>query len=320
MARAGLRRLSVLAATAVVVAGILPDIDFLSIFGGPRAYLALHRTITHSIPGGLVLALLVAFVLWRLGHRLEPVPARFPSLFLAAVCGIAGHLLLDLGDSYGERIFWPFSNKWYALNLWPQLDPWLLLLLLLVLGVPWLLSIVGEEMGASRRRGVSLTGILALLLIAGYCVWRARLHDEAVALLYSNTYHGAEPLSVAAYPLPMSPFDWRGVINTYNSVDVVPIRVGPNPDFEPDMALTHYKIPNSPALQAAEHAFGIAAWRNFARYPFVEIESTETGSRVTFRDLRYDHHSQFWTNPTVAVDLDKSNRVLKTTWRFGLPR
>ena len=321
MSRAGLKRVSTLATTAVIVAGLIPDIDFLSVVGGPRAYLLVHRTFTHSIVGGAVLAVLVAWVLWLIGRKWEPEPARFVGMLLASCCGVAGHLLLDLGDNYGEKIFWPFSSKWYSWNLWPQLDPWLLLLLLFVLGIPWLLSVVGEEMGAKRKRGASVSGIVALALVIGYCGWRARLHSEALTDLYSHTYHGQEALSVQAFPSSMSPFLWRGVIDTYNSIDVVHLQLGPNAYFEPDMALTHYKPEKSPALDAAEKAPGLATWRNFARFPIAEVTQTEKGGHeVFFRDLRYNHSGSFWLNPTVTVHLDKLNRVTKVHWRFGAPR
>jgi inner membrane protein len=319
MARAGLKRASPLASTAVVLAGTVPDIDVVGVVAGPRAYLALHRTFTHSIPGATAIAVLVAWLLWRLGRKREIEPARFGGLLIAAACGAAGHLLLDLGDNYGEKLFWPFQSKWYALNLWPQLDPWLLLMLAVVLGVPWLLAIVGEEMGAQPKRGASVSGIAALALVAIYCGWRAKLHSEAVTELYSSTYHGALALNVEAFPTPMSPYNWRGVVDTYNSIDVVQVELGAHSYFDPDMALTHFKLEQSPELKAAEAAPGVAAWRSFARFPVADLERTETGHEVSFRDLRYERSGRFWLNPTVAVELDKNGKVTKVNWRFGVP-
>jgi membrane-bound metal-dependent hydrolase YbcI (DUF457 family) len=320
MARAGVRRFSPLATTAIVVAALVPGIDFLSVMGGPHAFLVFHRTYTHSIFGGFVLAVLVAWALWLIGRKWEPEPARFLGLLGASLLGVAGHLLLDLGDNYGEKLLWPFNSKWYAWNLWPQLDPWLLLLLLVALGIPWLLSVVSEEVGAQRRRGPLLSGIIALVLIAGYCGWRARLHSEALVKLYSNTYHGEQALAVEAFPTAMSPFDWRGVIDTYNTIDIVEMRLGPHPHFEPDMALTHFKPKSSPALKAAENAPGLATWRHFARFPIATVSPTEKGGhKVFFRDLRYAKPGNFWVNPTVTVDLNKLNQVTGEKWRFGVP-
>ncbi len=320
MARAGLRRLTPLATTAVLVAGIAPDVDFLSVVAGPRAYLLLHRTVTHSILGGAAIAVLVAWVIWLIGRKREPEPARFSGLLIASACGVAGHLLLDFGDNYGEKLFWPFSQKWYAGNYWPQLDPWLLLVLLLALGVPWLLSVVNEEMGARKKAGVSVSGIVALLLVVGYCGWRVRLHSEAMQELYSNNYHGQEPLGVEAFPSGMSPFEWRGLVDTYDAIDVVSLDLGPRAYFDPSMAITHYKPKKSPALEAAEKAPGVATWLNFSRFPMAEVTSLGKGAHeVFFHDLRYRHAGTFWLNPTVTVDLDKLNHVERVHWQFGVP-
>lgn len=319
MARAGLKRASTLATTAVLVAGLLPDIDVIGIAAGPRAYLFMHRTFTHSILGAAAIAVLVAWVLWRLGRKREIEPARFGGLLIAAACGVTGHLLLDLGDNYGEKLLWPFQSKWYAWNLWPQLDPWLLLMLAVVLGVPWLLAIVGEEMGAQPKRGASLSGMAALALVVAYCGWRAKLHTEAETELYSSTYHGALAINVEAFPSPMSPYIWRGVVDTYNSIDVVQVQLGSHSYFDADMALTHFKLDASPELKAAEAAPGVGAWRNFARFPVADLERTEAGHEVTFRDLRYERSGRFWLNPTVTVELDKSDKVTKVDWRFGVP-
>ncbi len=321
MGRAGVRRFSRLAATAAVLAAVVPSLDALSVVAGPRAYLLCHRTFSGSILGGVVVAALVASGLWWLGRKWEPEPARFWGLLAAAILGSASHLLLDLGDNYGEQLLWPFRSKWYEGNLWPQLDPWLLLMLALVLGVPWLLSVVGEEMGAPKRRGISLSGVVALVLVAGYCGWRARLHGQAVAELSTTTYHGADPVAVEAFPESISPFDWRGVIDTTNSIDVVSMRVGFHPHFEPDMALTHFKPENTPALKAAEKAPGLPAWRNFARFPNAEVTRTDRGGHeVVFRDLRYGDLGGLWLDPTVTVDLDSRNQVTKVAWRFGVRR
>lgn len=309
-----------MAAAAVLIAGILPDVDFLSAIAGPHAFFLLHRTVTHSILGAAILAALVALLLWRMGQKSEIGRPPLGRLMMAAFCGAAGNLALCLGDTYGEKLFWPFSAKWYVLDLWPQLDPWLLLLLAVAVGLPWLLAIIGEEMGARRKRGASVSGIVALLLVAAYCGWRVKLHSEAMVLLYSNTYHGDRPDSVGAFPTSVSPFDWRGVVDTYNSVDVVPVPLGPNGDFEPNMAFTNYKVEDSAALKAAENAPGMAAWRNFAIFPFAQIEDTDRGEEATFRDLRFSETGTFLMDPTVTVDLTASNTITKVTWHFGPPQ
>jgi membrane-bound metal-dependent hydrolase YbcI (DUF457 family) len=319
IARTGINRLSPMATAAVLIAGVLPEIDVLSAIAGPHAFFLLHRTVTHSILGATILAVLVAFLLWRSGRKREWNRPKFPALLIAALCGAAGNLALSLGDTFGEKLFWPFSSKWYVLNLWPQLDPWMLALLALVLGLPWLLAVVGEEMGAPRKHGVSIMGIVALVLVAAYCGMRAELRSQAIVELYSYSYHGAKPDRVGAFPTPISPFDWRGVVDTYNAIDVLPAPLGPNADFQPNMAFTNYKVEDSAGLKAAEKAPGMAGWRNFAIFPFAAIQDTETGQEATFRDVRFSQTGQFLMDPVVTVDLDTNNKVTKVTWHLGPP-
>jgi membrane-bound metal-dependent hydrolase YbcI (DUF457 family) len=320
ISRTGVGRLSPMAAWAVVLAGILPEADNLSAIGGPHIFFLLHRTVLHSILGGAVIAVCVAYFLWRMGQKREINRPKFVGLLIAACCGAAGNLALILGDNFGEKLFWPFSQKWYVLNLWPQLDPWLLALLVLVTGIPWLLSVVQQEMGAPPKHGISIGGVIALLLVAGYCGWRAKLHSEAVVELYSYSYHGAKPDRVGAFPTPISPFHWRGVVDTYNAIDVVTVPLGPNADFEPNMAFTNYKVEDSQALKVAENAPQLAGWRNFAIFPFAQIHDTETGKQATFRDLRYSETGEFQMDPTVTVDLDTFNKITKVRWHFGAPQ
>lgn len=320
IARTGLGRISPMATAAVILAGTLPEIDVLSAAAGPHAFFLLHRTVTHSILGAAILAVLVAFALWRSGRKREVRRPRLGYLLIAAFCGAAGNLALSLGDNFGEKLLWPFSSKWYVLNLWPQLDPWMLLLLALVLGLPWLLAVVGEEMGAPPKHGVSLVGVIALAMVVLYCGWRAEMHSVAVVKLYSYSYHGAKPDRVAAFPTPISPLDWRGVVDTYNTIDVLPVPLWPNANFQPNMAFTNYKITDSEGLKVAADAPGVAGWRNFAIFPFASIQETETGQQATFRDLRYADSGMFRIDPSVTVDLNFSNKVTKVTWHLGPPQ
>lgn len=306
-------------ALAVILGGIVPEIDNFSAIAGAHAFFLVHRTVTHSILGGAIIAVAIAWFLWKTGQKREINRPKFLGLLIAACCGVAGNLALSLGDNFGEKLFWPFSQKWYVLNLWPQLDPWLLGLLVLVTGIPWLLSVVGEEMGAPRKHGVSVVGVVALLIVVAYCGWRADLRSQATVELYSYSYHGAKPDRVGAFPTGISPFNWRGVVDTYNSIDVLPVPLGPNADFEPDMARTNYKVQNSKALKVAENAPQLAGWRNFAIFPFAQIQDTETGEQATFRDLRYSETGQFQMDPTVTVDLNTYDKITKITWHLGAP-
>ena len=134
LARAGLRKTTPLATTALVVGANLPDVDLAwSSFGSVLVYYHEHRGFTHSIAGFAVLALSWWIVLLVIDRRL---PARrfedkakpFP-LLVAAAIGVASHLLMDAANSYGIRPFLPWSHRWVYGDLWVIVDPWLWLFL-----------------------------------------------------------------------------------------------------------------------------------------------------------------------------------------------
>jgi hypothetical protein len=83
------------------MAGVLPDVDGLSLLGGQAAYARWHHVLTH----GVLAALLAALVLGALARR---------HLAVAALTLVAFHLhlLCDLvgsGPGWGLAYLWPFS-------------------------------------------------------------------------------------------------------------------------------------------------------------------------------------------------------------------
>src|SRR2546422_8634326 len=60
LSRACFPRAPRLAVAAIVLVGTLADLDYLSSLFGPTAFLAAHRTFTHSLAGTLLIAALVA--------------------------------------------------------------------------------------------------------------------------------------------------------------------------------------------------------------------------------------------------------------------
>jgi inner membrane protein len=133
-AKAGLERASPYATVVCVAASNLPDIDIVTLAGGPAAYLANHRGITHSLVGAfaLGLALPALFVACeRLLARLrgQKPRARFRRLLACSLVLVASHPLLDWTNSYGLRPFLPWDGRWVYGDLLFIVDPWVWLVL-----------------------------------------------------------------------------------------------------------------------------------------------------------------------------------------------
>jgi membrane-bound metal-dependent hydrolase YbcI (DUF457 family) len=96
---------------SIVVAN-MPDFDFLpgALRNAPGLY---HRTVAHTIPAGLLCALIIALVLTRLR-------GRFKEVFLLAFLVYGSHLVADMvnfgGANMGVQILWPLSDSWFAIK------------------------------------------------------------------------------------------------------------------------------------------------------------------------------------------------------------
>ncbi len=98
----------------------LPDSDmFLSISGDPTAILRYHRAATHSI----LLACIAAPILGWIGWKLSKRTGRLLSWGLLAFLCLLSHDLLDLATTWGTEILYPITNKRFAIDALPIVDP-----------------------------------------------------------------------------------------------------------------------------------------------------------------------------------------------------
>jgi inner membrane protein len=316
--RAGLRALSPLAMLILVVSGTAADLDLLSYFGGPSGYFHYHFAMLHSILGSTALAVAIAigFCVWARGPRGERL--RFARVLLLCVIGAGVHLLLDCLGADGVQLFWPFRQRWFALDLLPQIDPWILAALIIGLLLPALFRLVSEEIGERKKqKTVSKGAVAALIVMALYIGERALLHQRAMEALMSHDYHGAAPLAAGAFPDSPSPFLWRGVVETANTIEQVDVPLGPGDEFRADTSLTVYKPEDSLALDVARRALLAKEFLAYARFPLAELQSIPNGSLVTIRDFRFAPESDAAGNLRAVIELDGQLHVRSEELEFA---
>ncbi|MGB6200436.1 MAG: metal-dependent hydrolase [Candidatus Acidiferrales bacterium] len=334
LARCGFKRVTPLALPIIVTAGLAPDLDWVSVFGGARAFLEGHRTVTHSLVGIVALAAVIAAVFILVDRQFNnssranraetssapttATPYRFAPAFVAALAGGGLHVLLDLTNSYGVKLLWPFSSRWFAWDLTTSLDPWILFLLLAGLLLPALFRMITEEIGAKARRGaVDRGAAVALVLVAVFCCGRLILQRRATALIAAREYRGEGANAAAAFPQSLSPLAWSGVVDTDDTIDEVEVSFAPGAAFDPESARVFYKAEPSSALDAARRSDVGGAFLQFARFPLARVQTSGEGYRITLRDLRFDAVAGADRNVIAQIDVNANDQVTQQEFLFN---
>lgn len=315
---AGFNRKTRYATLAIVIGANLPDIDVVTRFWGNVTYLKYHRGITHSIIGITVLAALLAAIVYFLGKRARPAKTGPPLngrwLLLACWIATASNLLLDLTNQYGARPFLPFSGRWVAWDIVPIVDPIILVILVLGLGLPALLRLVTEEVGA-RKTGFQKGAIVSLCAMAAFCGLRELTHSRALNMLDAVSYHQQNPQSIGAFPSSANPFNWTGVVETSGNYYVLPVDVlSGNLDMRD--ARIFRKAESSPALEAALATRTAKVFLNFARFPWEEVIPGENGPTVMIHDLRFQPAGYESGAFAVRIEMDKDLHIRSQEFSF----
>ncbi len=337
MSRAGFNRKTALATLTMTLAAEAPDIDIVTYFKGSLSEFAHHRGITHTLVGVPVVTAAVLLLVWiiqrirmrsqqratawadRLKKRGYPTQPRWGLLYLFGLIAGFSHLLLDYTNNYGIRLFEPFSYHWYAWDIVFIFEPLLYVALIGGLVLPSLFRLVNEEIGAKTRgpRG-QIGAILALLGVVA--VWGVRdyQHRKAVSAMQSRVYQGADPLRVSAFPYPLNPFTWYGVVETRDFFEQLQVD-SLTPEVDPhENARIRYKPQETPASLAAKSSYLGRVYLDWARYPLVETEHLsppQSGYVVRFEDLRFMYPGSPGGLLSASVQLDEKLKVVSE--QFG---
>src|SRR5262249_32148902 len=109
------KRFAVIAGSAI--GSKLPDADLLySLFRtGKVGYLLEHRGYTHTVLGGVVLALMlwaICELYWRSEGRVPSSSDRL-TVALSSIGTVMLHIAMDFTNNYGVHPFWPLDDHWY---------------------------------------------------------------------------------------------------------------------------------------------------------------------------------------------------------------
>ena len=315
LSRTGMNRWTPRAAAIMILAANAPDIDIVAAAGGSLNYLHYHRHLTHSLAAMPLMALLPVLLVRVAGRK----PIRWAGAYCASLLAVASHLLLDLTNSYGIRLFLPFSADWLRLDLISVVNLWIWAVFLLAVAGPFVSRLVGSEIasGSLREehhgRGFAVFALSFLLL---YDCGRAVLHARAAASLDARIYHGAVPLRVAALPDAANPLRWRGLVETGDFYAVEDVNLAG--EFDPSSAAVFPKPEPDPALESARRSATIREFLRFSQFPLWRITPAaepENSHLVEVFDMRFGSPEAPGFMASALVD--SANRVVKTSFQFG---
>lgn len=299
---------------AAVFAGVAADLDQLSAYAGPSAFLAWHRTATHSIVGTLVIA--AAFlVVVSLAVRRKPGPNpgidALRTVFLAILAACSLHVAMDLTQNESVQVLWPFRGQRYSADWVAHFDLWILLIFLAGALLPQLLALVTEEIGAKSKAPRGRAGaIVALLAVFIYTGARFVLHGNAVAMMEARTYRAELPRRVAAFAESDSPLHWRGIVETDRALNDLNLNLAGGSSFNPDAAVVYYKPESSAPLDAARTTESVRRFLAAAKFPKATVEKIDVGYRVQLRDLAQQQQARSGPRVIAIVDTDANAKVL----------
>jgi inner membrane protein len=166
LAETGLKRVTPLAVSTLIIAANLADVDGACYVNSADLAFGFRRGLTHGvlawiIQPALLTACMVAFDrVVRRRRNPDASPARPVPLFWLSLAGVLSHPLLDWLNTYGVRLLMPFSDRWFYGDTLFVIDPWLWIILGGAVMIAWTVS----------RRGVLLwtvigTGTTLLIVV-----------------------------------------------------------------------------------------------------------------------------------------------------------
>jgi inner membrane protein len=317
LGRAGLNKVTRMATPILLVSGMIADVDWVTRLGSASTFLHGHRTATHSLIGTAAIVAIVSAAFWLAGRKYPKLAIEIlPALVICAV-GAGTHLLMDMLNGYGVKLLWPFDSKWYAWDLANSVDGWIIFFLLCGLLIPELFRLVLEEIGSrpkkgGRRRGAIVGLSFVILFVAG----RAFAHQRAIALLNSREFNGQAPLEAGAFPRPLNPLLWSGVIETDNALLKMDVPLGPLSYFDPELGDIYFKPEQSLALRNAVGSQTAIDFLSYARFPLAHVEPEGRGFQVRLRDMRFSFERPGQRGVIAIIHLNAEGLILNERLEF----
>lgn len=261
-----------------MLGSLAPDFDIIMQLKGDMTYLKHHRGASHSLLGIAASSLVIAAALTLVfpGTPLWPV-------LLWTFLGSASHILLDILNSYGAQVFWPFSRKMYTVGLLVLADPVIMLLF------------TGVLLWFRVPREVATGAFWLMLVYLGVRYYmRQRVHRYL-----SGKYRRKNLRRVVVLPAMMSLWNWSFLIETSHNYIVGEIRYF---SWQEKVRKILAKCARNSVVQTALQSKAGQWFQNFTPYFHISHHREDDRHVVCFSDLRYFFREDFLHHATVVLN------------------
>lgn len=270
MAHAGFRqRIGRSAVLAVTAGALAPDLDSVMGLWDQFAAIRYHRGLTHSVFGGLILALLVAWPIYRWStHK------RYRVLVGLVYLGILIHIALDTITSFGTMVLYPLTSTRFALDLAFIVDP----ILTGAFAIPLLVAWRRPHLAARAVR----IGLAAALLYLGLAAGAKAVAEARFSAELGQRMIAADRITVI--PGLFSPFRWMAVAEA--SGRLYQATVAPWPGVPIDIRF-YSQAPRNRYVERSDAVESVRLFLRFARFPWTRHFQRGEEHIVEYRDLRF---------------------------------
>ena len=264
------------AAALSVIAANIPDLDIVTLFD-PAAYLVYHRHITHSVVAIPFMAALAVCGVNAWGRRASGME-RWREWALA-LASVGSHVGLDMMNSYGMRLWLPFSAEWSSWDLFFIIDPLI-----------W--ALLGASVLVARRwpvrRAAARLGLAALVAYGFTSLWIRNGIEARVARM---EIAGEAPTELRLFPAPWTILDWGAYVRTDSGQFYLDPASG---------GFTRLAPPGAQVLDELRATRLGSAYLQFAQLPIVMAES----GGITLGDIRFVRNGRVGFACRFDVDSD----------------
>lgn len=263
---------------ASTLGAVSPDLDIVYQSRGHYTYLKNHRGLSHSIPG-------LAFFASIIGVLLSFVfpETNFWGLFLWAFLGALSHTFMDLMNSYGVMLFYPFSRKKYTFNLLMITDPFL----------------IGASLGIiyfGAKNNIGQYYFFGALLL--YILGRLLMRRRAQALV--RKYYCRHSEVIVVMPSFMGLFQWDFIVRKNNKNIIGQINLLTNKiKIHKRLRLISEEI-----KETLENTKIGEFFKEFTPFWHIDYQVVDDKIVGVFTDMRYFVKNKFLHHATVIVNRD----------------